>query len=241
MDRECETLLTPALLTPGRLEGAVAVVVDVLRATTCICHAIAAGAESVRPFADVDRARSEAAQGSPRPLLTGERNGVPLPGFDHGNSPSEFTPSNVGGRRIFMSTTNGTKAILASQPADRIWIGSFSNLGTIADLLREAPRIAVVCSGTHGRVTMEDLLWAGALWDRLGVLPTDDASRLAAEAWRAASSQPLDQAFRESHGGRNLVRIGREDDILAAARIDTLDVAPEYRAAWGEIRSDASQ
>ena len=85
--------LLPSLIPPGSLRGGVAVVVDVLRATTVMVHALAAGCEAVIPCAEIDEAKAIAA-GLPAgtALLAGEREGLPIPGFDLGNSPGEFTP-----------------------------------------------------------------------------------------------------------------------------------------------------
>src|SRR5437762_2088702 len=91
-DRDVQVHLLPALIPPGRLTGGLAVVVDVLRATTTIVYALAAGCKAVRPCVEVDEARELANQmRAGRVLLGGERGGLPLPDFDLGNSPREYT------------------------------------------------------------------------------------------------------------------------------------------------------
>src|SRR5262245_56341394 len=112
-ERELHVHLTPDLVAPERLAGGVAVVVDVLRATTTIVHALAAGCCSVRPCATVEEARALAdALPAGKVLLGGERDGVPLPGFDKGNSPGEYTPEACKGTTLVLTTTNGTRALL---------------------------------------------------------------------------------------------------------------------------------
>src|SRR5262245_43217359 len=112
-EREVSVYLLPELAAPGRLAGGVAVVIDVLRATKNIIHALAAGCSAVRPCAEVEEAR-ELAGGmrAGRVLLGGERGGRPLPGFDVGNSPREYTAKLCKGSTLVLTTTNGTRALL---------------------------------------------------------------------------------------------------------------------------------
>src|ERR1051326_320070 len=111
--------LVPGLVAPGELAGGVAVVVDVLRASTTIVHALAAGCVAVRPCAEVADARALAEQlPAGKLLLGGERGGSPLPGFDLGNSPREYTPARCGGTILVLTTTNGTAALLRAAEAD---------------------------------------------------------------------------------------------------------------------------
>ena len=157
--------LLPALIPPGSLRGGLAVVVDVLRATTTMIHALAAGADAILPCLEIDQARSLAASlpaGSA--LLAGERQGVRVEGFDLGNSPGDCTPANCSGRTLVMTTTNGTKAILAAMEADRVLIGAFVNRrATIEALKADGRPIHLVCSGTDGQVSLEDSLLAGSI------------------------------------------------------------------------------
>src|SRR5919108_3599804 len=105
-DREVQVHLLPALVPAGRLPGTVAVVIDVLRATTTIVHALAAGCTAVVPCAEVDEARA-LADGMPagKVLLGGERGGRPLPGFDLGNSPREYTTAACQGLALVLTTS----------------------------------------------------------------------------------------------------------------------------------------
>src|SRR5438445_400071 len=88
-ERDVQVHLLPELAPPGRLAGGLAVVIDVLRATTTIIHALAAGCVAVRPCLEIEEARTLAAELKGRVLLGGERGGAPIPGFDLGNSPAE--------------------------------------------------------------------------------------------------------------------------------------------------------
>src|SRR4051794_4907897 len=126
--RNVRVHLTPNYLPDGGLAGSTAIAVDVLRATTTMLTALAAGAKCIIPCATIDEAKAAAAEGRWSPaLLAGEREGRPIPGFDLGNSPSEFTAANCKGKTVIASTTNGTKAILACHSAGRVLIGAFVN------------------------------------------------------------------------------------------------------------------
>src|SRR5438132_1827020 len=108
-DRDVQVHLLPELIPPNRLVDGLAVVVDVLRASTTIIHALAAGCTDVRPCAETEEARALAGQmRAGRVLLGGERGGVTPPGFDLGNSPREYTPSVCRGCTLVHTTTNGT-------------------------------------------------------------------------------------------------------------------------------------
>lgn len=229
--------LLPCLVEPEALAGKAVVVIDVLRATTTIVHALGAGATAVVPCLEIAEARqkqNEAGGG----LLGGERGGVRIEGFDLGNSPTEYTPTRVGGKTIFFTTTNGTKAMLRCRLASKVWMGSFVNLSAVCHELASETQIDIVCAGTDGQVTREDVLVAGAIVDELSRLAPsagwvlNDQADIAADAWRLlvrnlAERGPLSQAMRESRGGRNLIELGQQDDIDIAAQIDKFTIAPQ--------------
>src|SRR4051812_5947941 len=156
--------LLPDLIPPGALSGGVAVVVDVLRATTMMVHALSAGCVAVIPCGEIDEARRVAAGFPPgEALLAGERQGLPIDGFDLGNSPDSCTRETCRGKTLVMTTTNGTRAVLASLDAERVVIGAFPNFAATALLVHADRRpIHVVCSGTDRCISYEDSLLAGA-------------------------------------------------------------------------------
>lgn len=111
MPTQIKVHLLPKRAAPGELTDAQVVVIDVLRATTTIVQALASGAECVMPYASVDDAEAEAQRFEPRPLMCGERYGLKIDGFDLGNSPAEYTVDSVGGKRLILTTSNGTRAL----------------------------------------------------------------------------------------------------------------------------------
>src|SRR4051812_42560200 len=111
VQKRIDVYLLPALVEPEALSGSTVVVIDVLRATTTIVHALAAQAVEVAPFRDVEDARRLANDLGNKAVLGGERGGVPIPGFDLGNSPAEYTSERVAGKTVIFTTTNGTRAL----------------------------------------------------------------------------------------------------------------------------------
>jgi 2-phosphosulfolactate phosphatase len=235
----------PQLFEPEELSGGVAVVLDVLRATTTILTALANGAARVIPCGDIERARQAAALCGETALTGGERGGVAIPGFDLDNSPASYAAERVRAKTVVLTTTNGTAALLRSRSAARILIGALVNRRALTnELRRERRNIHLVCAGTDGRVTAEDLLAAGAIAVELEVetgrsTSRDDLTQVAKALWReeSASSERLLAALRASRGGRNLVELGFDADIELAAQVDSLDLVGEYFPKTGSIEA----
>ena len=244
MLRELRVHLLPALFQPAELCGGLAVVIDLLRASTTIVHALAAGATKVVPCLEVEQARVYAAEHEAEAVvLGGERGGELIEGFDLDNSPLSYTPHRVAGRTVVFTTTNGTRALLRAREADRVLIGAFVNLSAVLRVLEGDERpVHLICAGTRGRFSAEDVLCAGALaagvaaaagveqWD-------DDAARVAASYFESNAAPGSQRAaIRGSAGGRDLVALGFEADIERAAQWDLFDIVPEFDAAAGIIR-----
>lgn len=256
MPRSIHVHLLPTLVEPHELAGKTVVVIDVLRATTTIIHALAAGAKEVIPLLEIEEAHRLAAKLSGQAVLGGERGGQRIECFDLGNSPLEYTPAAVRGKTVVFTTTNGTRAMLRCAQARRILIAGFVNFSAVCRELADEKQIDIVCAGTDGHVTREDTLLAGAIVEecrsslpdvpgvnmtRLGETAYNDQAEIAADAWRTAvgtlsGRDPLAAALRESRGGRNLIEIGQEDDIDLAAQIDRFDIVPELDIAAWRIR-----
>jgi 2-phosphosulfolactate phosphatase len=231
--RDVQVHLLPALAPPGRLAGGVVAVIDVLRATTTIVHALAAGCAEVRPCAEVEEARELAGRMRVgRVLLGGERGGRPLPGFDLGNSPREYTAAVCRGNSLVLTTTNGTRALLRAAEAERVLVAALVNYSAVCEQLRrEARPIHIVCAGTEGEVTLEDTLLAGALVEFLcaaGEVRLNDSARLAWDCFEN-HGRVLAGALEVSAGGARLCRLGYDEDVRAAAQVDRFALVPELR------------
>lgn len=234
--------LLPELASEEALAGSTCVVIDVLRATTTIVHMLASGADHVVPCIAIEDAK-EKASAIDGALLGGERGGVRIDGFDLGNSPSEYSPEVVQGHTVIFTTTNGTKAMQRCQRAQRILIGAFVNLSAVCRELADARDVHLICAGTAGEVTREDVLLAGAIVDLMtttGPWDLNDAAQIAVDAWRTAEENlvavPLVERLQKSRGGRNVLAIGLENDIQIAATLDKFDLVPELDAGSWEIR-----
>jgi len=229
--------LLPGLIPRGALKGGVAVVLDVLRATTVMVQALASGASAVIPCSEIDEARGIAGGYPPgTALLAGERQGLPIDGFDFGNSPGAFTSEVCRGKTLVMTTTNGTRAILASLDANRVIIGAFPNFAATVLTLHhvEERDIHIVCAGTDGRISFEDTLLAGAFAQHLkdlGATLQNDEAEIAAGAWSKihnslwfksgdpdVENNPLVRYLSRGRGGRRVTEIGLTVDIAAAGR-----------------------
>jgi 2-phosphosulfolactate phosphatase len=233
--RELRVHNLPRLVAENDLAGSTVIVIDVLRASTTIAQALAAGAIEVVPFLKVSDTLAAAAADRANVMLGGERGGRRIDGFDLGNSPSEYTPQAVAGRRVLLTTTNGTCALHHARLAHRVLIGSFLNLSVVAESLKTEPRVDVLCAGTDGRESREDILAAGAIVDNLcrrdeAAWNLNDAAVAARREWQSRGGD-LVAELRTAPGGKNLSAIGLDQDIVDCARIDLLNVVPEFDIA----------
>lgn len=252
---QIEAWLSPSAVAPHEQARArVSVVIDVLRATTVITTALAAGARRITTCLSVEEARAmkqDAAAGSP-PLLCGERDCRPIQGFDFGNSPSEYSPAKIDGRDLILTTTNGTAAIHAATDCDVMFLASFANLSAVADAIigqltpPAKTLVRLVCAGTNGAVTAEDVLLAGALiaichrklsdharfYDGPIELVNDSAS-IALATWqhsithdKVVDADSLARRLGLTQGGQNLIAAGFENDLVDCVSIDVFDEVP---------------
>jgi 2-phosphosulfolactate phosphatase len=232
--------LTPADIAPCRLQ----IVVDCIRATSTIAQALAAGYDEVVCVAEIADARALRAAGT---VLGGERMGVRIDGFDLGNSPAEYVDPR--GRRLVLTTTNGTKAILqAAGEADVVLVGALTCLAAVAEAAVAGAGggdIAVRCAGVYGELALDDAYVAGRLVERIaatvGAAHLTDAAR-AAVAIASAYPDAI-SALRASQSARHLAGTGHEEDVVRCAAESTLDVAPrvsEHGAGRATVVSPAA-
>ena len=240
-----DVVLTPAQLADRDLANAQVVILDILRASTTIVAALASGAREVRLFDSVDSARAARtawpSAGNFGPVvLGGERQCVKVEGFDLGNSPREYQTHAVGGATVLLSTTNGTRAAIAARDrgAQQIYVGSLLNATATAKALAEEIQTrdtVLLCAGTLGQPSCEDLIGAGAiLFSLLGHtyradLPFSDLAWVAYHTFTAVRPR-LGAALRLGQGGINVIEAGLEDDIDVCAAIDACDLVVEVTA-----------
>jgi 2-phosphosulfolactate phosphatase len=232
-----DVVFTPAGLSAGEVQGRTAFVIDILRATTAMCAALSHGAKAIIPVASTEEAlRLAQTIGSTDVLLAGEQNCLRIPGFQLGNSPLEMTESAVRGKSIIVTTSNGTRALLACQGAGSVYPAAAVNLTAAAEKAREAletdRHILIVCAGRQGAFSLEDAYCAGRLVSavfgnrkpRRGLndagIACLDLVRRYGDHWE----RPL--AF--SRAGRELIRLGFRADLKEAARLDAYPVLPHF-------------
>ena len=236
-----EVVLLPALLTPRLLQGRAVAVFDVLRATTSMAAALKAGIPEIQVCPDLADAQSRAAA-CPDPHLTcGEINAIKPEGFDLGNSPGAFKAAEHSGKKLFMSTTNGTRAILAAGDAKWIFTAALVNARAAAKaLISTGCDITLLCSGTNGRFSLEDLLGAGAVIDAIRGLSDvrleSDAALLALKQFQATNPRELANALSETQGGRNVARANLSPDLVFCAMLNSLDVVGVVKGSPPTVR-----
>ncbi|MBW8771895.1 MAG: 2-phosphosulfolactate phosphatase [Gemmatimonadetes bacterium] len=232
-----DVAFAPADLAPGDAAGRTVVVVDILRFTTTACAALQAGARAVVPAASTEEAMQLARTLGPEDvLLGGERGGRKIEGFPLGNSPLEMTPAAVGGKLLVMTTTNGTRALLAVQGAQTVLLGSAANFGVLGARLRTlfAARgeLLIVCSGREGVFALDDAYCAGrlaeaALGGRRNWRGLNDAAIASLDLVRRYGDR-WERPLTTSASGQALKGIGHDEDVLHCARPDTAPVLPLY-------------
>jgi len=212
--------------TPGELTPApVGIVVDVLRATSTICQALASGYGRVLCCAEVDEARALAETEGPA-KLAGERRLEPIEGFDFGNSPSELE-GEPAAETLVLTTTNGTRLLVAAaERFERVYVGSLLNLEAVAAAARESGEdVAVLCAGVLGELALDDAYCAGRIAESLGGEPEDSAR---AAILIAHSFPNAVEGLGASRSAANLRRHGLEADVERCAHENVLDVVPRY-------------
>ena len=225
-----DVVLTAAAAPDTNFSNRVAVVIDVLRATTSLTAVFESGVSRVYPVAEVEEARSMY-RGLNGALLCGERHGVRIEGFDYGNSPSEFAKLDLSGKAIVLTTTNGTGAVLASRKASKIFAASIRNAAAVARRIcaeHLGESVSLVCAGTEGSFSIEDFYAAGlvaAVLKEHGWRLRD----LAAAAALIARESPTQVINLETcfHFG-TLSRLGLEADLDYCLALDVSEVVPVY-------------
>jgi 2-phosphosulfolactate phosphatase len=215
-----------------------AVVIDVLRATTTIAWSLQNGAEAIQAFADLGELEAAAAAWPvDRCLRAGERGGKRVEGYDLGNSPLAVTPELVTGKRIFISTTNGTRSLQAVRPVPLLLTACLPNRTAVARRLVEAgaERVWIVGSGWEGDYSLEDSLAAGAVASaatelavapHVGVRFGNDEMLAALALWQQWHHD-TETCLRAASHGQRLIGIGNHDaDFACCADVDSLTIVP---------------
>ncbi|HLO85549.1 MAG TPA: 2-phosphosulfolactate phosphatase family protein [Nostocaceae cyanobacterium] len=223
-------------LTPTDHAPECAIAVDVLRATSTMATVLAAGGEAVQVFSDLNQLLAVSEQWPPeKRLRAGERGGAKVDGFELGNSPLDCTPELVKGRRLFISTTNGTRALQRVQNAPMVLAAALINRAAVVNFLleKQPETVWIVGSGWEGSFSLEDTVCAGAIahsiWQQtntsLAELAGNDELTSAIALYSQWQNDLLGLLHHASHGQR-LLRLECHEDLKYCSQTDILDVLP---------------
>jgi len=224
---------TPAEIEPAVLAEATVVVIDVVRATTSIVEGLANGLRAVFPMSSTeDAVKLAASLGREDTLLGGERKGLKIEGFDLGNSPTEYMGEHVEGKRLVMTTTNGTPVLRAADEAGRGLVCAFTNLSAVARSLLGDAHVVIQCAGREGRFSFEDALCAGNLL--LKVRELGDEELELNDPGRAACvlAEGIDVSvdfLRGISAGASIDALGLGEDLIICAEVDRHAIVPQLR------------
>ena len=232
MKRELSVCLSTSMIQSFDLTNKVVVIVDIFRATSVICTALSNGMSEIIPVNEISDVKSFL--NKENFLIAAERGGEIVEGFKFGNSPLSYVDNpKIIGKKLVLTTTNGTKAINASLKADSILIGSFLNLSSLENILKQKKKDCIIfCSGWKGLVCLEDTLFAGCLADRL--LNSDvffshcDSVILSRKIFDSASKDMLSFLISSSYKERTR-ELNMNADINFCLSVDKFKDVPFYK------------
>lgn len=207
------------------------VMIDVLRASSTMITALDNGAKGVIAVGDMDDASKISHNLDAKSfLMSGEKDGMTIQGYDLGNSPLEHTEEVVKGKTIILNTTNGTKAIKRCSLAKYIIVGSFLNLNAIVEYLKDADQeVLLVCAGWRGRLSLEDILCAGNIIYELcgGELTAEarDGAKVAFGLYEKFGDD-IENSIKTSNYAVRLKDIVSEDDLEYCCKRSITDILP---------------
>lgn len=225
-----DSCFSPYLYPIYKGDKTIVVVIDILRATSAICTAFEHGVEKIIPVETVEEAREYKQKGF---LVGAERDGLPLDGFDFGNSPFHYMNDYVKGKTIVLTTTNGTQAIHASKDAYKVVIGSFLNIDALCTwLIDQNKDILLLCSGWKNKFNLEDAVFAGAVTNEISNRSENyklgDACLALKYLAQIAQENPNKFLTHSSHKER-LAELNLKEDIRYCLTPNQTKVIPIYK------------
>jgi 2-phosphosulfolactate phosphatase len=230
-DSQIDVFSTALSFQEEEVRNKTVVVIDVLRACSSMVTALINGAKGIIAVEDMAAASKIAANLDPKSvLLCGEKDGRKIDGYQLGNSPMEYSRGVVDGKTMIMNTTNGTKAVTRAGLARKILIGCFLNAGSVVEELRNGDGdIIIICAGWKSRFSLEDMLCAGLIIDRLsgGVFNDDatDGAKLAHVLYQKYSND-IEGAVSQSNHANRLKDIAHPNDISYCSELDRISIVP---------------
>ncbi|WP_142413527.1 2-phosphosulfolactate phosphatase family protein [Hathewaya massiliensis] len=215
-----------------KIKGKTVVIIDVLRATSVIVTAINNGCSKVVPVLSMEEAFEYAKENLDQCILGGERNALKIEGFNCSNSPLEYTKEVISGKTLVMTTSNGTRAIKASEDAKNILIGSMINGEAVAEkVLDFGEDLVIVNSGTNGEFSMDDFICAGYLIYKIREneeeLELTDIARTALMSYD--NHKDIISFIKDAVHYKRLKSLGLEEDLEYCFKKDTVHIVPQYK------------
>ena len=206
------------------------IVIDTLRATSLITTALGSGAIAIIPVVEITEAKDlKQKLNDPSILLAGERNALPIPGFDLGNTPQDCTQQAVGGKTLILTTSNGTRALHSLPKAKVKYIASLLNVNSTVDLFRSNDQLTILCAGTHDLPDMSDSLTAGAIIAKARTIypniEVDDYGLLCETSFSIKTYKDL---ITNSWHGQNMQRLGLQEDLDYCLQINLFNILPYF-------------
>jgi 2-phosphosulfolactate phosphatase len=224
--KKIDVCFSPDLIQQYDINDRCVVVIDVLRATSCMVAGLGSGVKSITPVATVEACEALGQQGH---IMAGERGGQKLPQFDLGNSPFEYMRPEFKGKKIATTTTNGTRCIELSKEAPEVIIGAFLNLKAVVNHLKKQSRdVLLFCAAWKGKFNLEDSLFAGAVCHGLKK-DFEMESDTAISAFYLYQSMANDIEYyvsRSNHAAR-LSKFQVVKDISYCSKTDEFDIVPK--------------
>lgn len=223
--------LIPAVtyVNDDELKGKTAAVIDVLRATSVMTTAIINGASEIIALTEVEDALR---MKDTKCILGGERKGLKIKGFDLSNSPLEYTRERVEGKRVIMTTTNGTKTLNKVEAADKIYIACMLNGKAVGKrLVEEEKDTVIVCAGTNGKFSIDDYACAGKIIyeaNKFGKVELDDFAYAAFSAYNDHKDDII-SLVKNAYHYNYLLSLGLGEDLKYCFKEDISDLVPEYK------------
>ncbi len=232
-----DIIFTADEVSQEKTKGKICVVIDVLRATSVMITALHNGAERIFPFKDI-KTIQERCENLKNIIKCGERNALKIDGFDLGNSPLEFTKEKVFGKDIYMSTTNGTKAVENSLSAEKIIICSFLNIKSVSEKLLEYKKdVVIVCAGTNGKFSLDDTLCAGLIIKEMQKHTEIQMNDVLLAAVRISEShENIKDILKGSTHYERLLSLGFEKDMEHIFSLNKYSIVPEYKNGYISIK-----
>lgn len=232
-----DIIFTADEVSQEKTEGKICVVIDVLRATSVMITALHNGAEKIFPFKDI-KTIQERCKNLKNIIKCGERNALKINGFDLGNSPLEFTKEKILGKDIYMSTTNGTKAVENSLSAEKIIICSFLNIKSVSEKLLEYKKdVVIVCAGTNGKFSLDDTLCAGLIIKEMQKHTEIQMNDVLLAAVRISEShENIKDILKGSTHYERLLSLGFEKDMEHIFSLNKYSIVPEYKNGYISIK-----